>query len=108
MQGIYDDAALGDAVGVHRGAVAGWWRGSRPNPDTIRELAEVTGLGVSELSAFVYYEGAPPRLPEPGSAVVSGVQEGIRQDQDAQPVEGPPTPAPSPERRPRGTGAERA
>jgi transcriptional regulator with XRE-family HTH domain len=63
MQGIYDDVTLGEAVGVQRGAVLGWWRGSRPSPMTLRDLADATGLAVDELAAFVYYDGVPPRLP---------------------------------------------
>lgn len=63
MQGIYDDAALGEAVRVHRRTVAGWWQGSRPSPETLRQLAEATGLQVDELGRFIYYDGPPPHLP---------------------------------------------
>lgn len=65
MHDLYDDVSLADAVEVQRGAVAGWWRGSKPSPTTLRRLAEATGLAIDELTAFTYYEGQPPRLPVP-------------------------------------------
>lgn len=64
MQGIYDDVALAEEVGIGRGSVAGWWKGAKPSPETVRSIAEATGLPTEELVAFIYYDGPPPRLPD--------------------------------------------
>jgi transcriptional regulator with XRE-family HTH domain len=63
MNDLYDDASLGEAVGVGRGAVAGWWHGAKPSGVTIYRLADVTGLSPDELTRFVYSDGPPPALP---------------------------------------------
>lgn len=78
LSGFFDDASLAQAVGIGRGAVAGWWTGSQPSPPTIFRLAAVTGLSSDELTRFVYDGGPPPSLPEPGSPVDSSVREGLR------------------------------
>lgn len=101
LQGLYDDVAIGDAVGRTRMAVGQWWRGARPEPATLRRLAEATGLSIDELSRFVYYDGPPPRL----DATTSAVLEGARRDLATQDVEGPDTPPEPPVRPPRGSGA---
>lgn len=63
LNDLYDDASLGEAIDLGRGAVAGWWRGARPSPDSIYRLADVTGLSPDELTRFVYSDGPPPTLP---------------------------------------------
>lgn len=107
LSDLYDDSVLADAVGIGRGAVSGWWRGSKPSAETIVRLARATGLSADELYRFLYADGPPPTLPEPGSPVASSVQEGLRRDQRSQLDEGPDTPPPSPRRHARGTGAGR-
>lgn len=64
LQDIYGDTAIADAVGVQRGAVRGWWAGSKPKPPTLRAIAKVTGLSTDELTRFVYYEGPTLTLPK--------------------------------------------
>lgn len=107
LNDLYDDVALGEAVGRNRAAVGNWWRGSRPDPEVLFRLADATGLSPDELTRFVYSDGPPPALPQPGSPVVASVQEGLRQDRQPRQPEAPDTPEPSPRRRPRGTGAGR-
>lgn len=104
---LYEDTEIAEAVGVSRGAVSGWWRGSQPTVDTIYRLAGATGLSPDELTRFVYQEGPAPALPEPGSPVVSSVQEGLRRDLQHPPRVAPGKPAPSPRRQTRGSGAGR-
>ena len=104
---LYDDVSIGEAVGVGRGAVAGWWTGSRASPETIYRIADVTGLSADELHRFLYADGPPPTLPAGGSPVASGVQEGLRRDQQRPPSVGPDMPGPSPRPRTRGSGAAR-
>ena len=104
LRGLYDDTAIGVAVGLNRIAVGKWWQGAQPQPATLGRLAEATGLSIDELTGFVYYGGPPPTLPlDP----LSGVREGIRRDRERRPAEDLPAPAPSPGRHPRGTGAGR-
>jgi transcriptional regulator with XRE-family HTH domain len=107
LNDLFDDAALADAVGLGRGAIAGWWRGAQPSGATIFRLADVTGLSPDELTRFVYQDGPPPTLPAAGSALVSSVQEGLRRGLGYQLPEEPGTPSPSPRRQPRGSGAGR-
>lgn len=68
MRGLYDDTALGKAVGRTRVAVGKWWTGSKPEPDAVGRLASATGLSVEELGRFIYYDGPPPHLPDPVEA----------------------------------------
>lgn len=105
LSDLFDDTSLGDAVGVGRGAVSGWWQGAKPNGETLFRLAAVTGLSAEELTRFVYFDGPPPALPAPDSPAASSVQEGLRRDQSRQQPEDPDTPSRSPMRRPRGTEA---
>lgn len=105
---LYDDVALGEAVGRNRAAVGNWWRGARPEPEVLFRLAEVTGLSTDELTRFVYSDGPPPSLPEAGSPVATSVQEGLRRDRRRPQPEAPGTPAPSPRPRSRDSGATRA
>jgi hypothetical protein len=107
LNDLFDDVALGDAVGVGRGAVGRWWVGAQPSGPTIFRLASVTGLSPDELTRFVYFDGPPPTLPAAGSPVASSVQEGLRQDQELQQREDPGMPQPSPKPQPRGSGAGR-
>ena len=107
MNDLFDDASIGQEVGVGRGAVGHWWNGSKPAGETIFRLAHVTGLSPDELTRFAYSDGPPPTLPDPASPVVASVQEGLRQDQSDPQHADPDTPAPSPERPLRGTGAGR-
>lgn len=65
MHGVYDDLAIADAVGAHRNTVSAWWRGSQPEPLTLRRFAERFGLSIEALSAFVYYGGPPPTIEWP-------------------------------------------
>lgn len=65
LSGLFDDTALADAVGVKRGTVSGWWDGAQPKPETLEQLARVTGLSVDELTSFFYFGGEPPGLPAP-------------------------------------------
>lgn len=60
MRGLYDDKAIGEAVGRSRNTVAAWWKGTRPEPDTLAELASTTGLDADDLFAWVYRGGEPP------------------------------------------------
>lgn len=105
LRDLYDDKAVAKAVGRSRNTVASWWQGAQPEPQTLRRLADAIGLDPAELVAFVYYDGPPPNLLEPGSPVESGVREGIRRDQERQQPEDPPVPAPSPVPPPRGRRA---
>lgn len=77
MHGLYDDTAIGDAVGRSRIAVGKWWQGARPEPDTLVALARATGLSADELLAFVYNDGPPPTMPRqtPDPQVLATSQE---------------------------------
>lgn len=90
---LYDDTAIAEAVGRTRIAVGQWWQGARPEPETLRQLAEATGLSLDELSSFVYYDGPPPRLEPLTGGAESGVQEGIRRDREHQSRADQPEPA---------------
>jgi hypothetical protein len=68
LRGMYDDTAIGEAVGRTRIAVGKWWRGAKPEPEAVRALADATGLAIDELGAFIYYDGPPPHLPDPEEA----------------------------------------
>ena len=105
--GLYDDTALGKAVGRTRIAVGKWWQGAQPEAPTLIALARVTGLSAEELIQFVYNDGPPPSIAWPGSAIDSAVREGIRRDRQRQHGGDPEAPAPSPAPPPRGTGAGR-
>ena len=107
LQGMYDDTSLGKAVGRTRIAVGKWWRGAQPEPPALIAIARVTGLSADELLRFVYNDGPPPTLLGAGSALGSGVAEGIRRDREHQGREGRPAHAPLPGRPPRGTPAGR-
>lgn len=107
LQGLYDDTALGRAVGRTRIAVGKWWQGVQPEPSAISAIARATGLSEVELIQFVYSGGPPPSLAYPGSALASGAAEGIRRDQERQRTEDPRGRAASPARPPHETGAGR-
>lgn len=62
LNGLFDDTALGEAVGRTRITVGQWWRGARPEPDAIARIADVTGLSTDELTRFVYFDGRPPTI----------------------------------------------
>jgi hypothetical protein len=99
---LYDDTAIGEAVGRSRIAVGHWWQGVKPEPETLLEIAGVTGFSFEELATFVYNGGPPPRLVEcVEAAAESGVQEGIRRDQERPPAADPPEPSQSPAPPPR-------
>jgi len=106
LSGLYDDTAIGDALKVNRGAVAGWWTGARPQPDTLRRLARLTGLSFDELTEYVYFEGPPPALPATDPATLP-VLEGARRGRLRRAGQAPDTPAPRPAPRPRGSRAAR-
>jgi hypothetical protein len=109
LRGLYNDEELTAAAEVQRGAARGWWRGARMKPETIRAVADATGLSFDELMAFVHLDGPLPTLPEasqPDPALLP-VLEGIRRDLERQADEVPDGLFPQPERRPRGSGAER-
>jgi len=105
LRDLFDDTAIAEVVGVNRGAVAGWWKGAQMTPDTIRNLAEATGLSVDELTRFIYYAGPPPRLPE--ASGLAGLREGVRRAEEPPSAEAPDTPVRSPERPPLGDGVGR-
>jgi hypothetical protein len=97
LRDLYNDTSIGEAVGRSRIAVGKWWQGARPEPETLRQFAEATGLSLEELAAFVNYDGPPPRLAGcVETAAESGVQEGIRRDREHQPRADRPEPARSP------------
>lgn len=100
---LYDDTALGEAIGLSRGAVGAWWDGAQMKPDSIQRLAEVIGVSFEELTRFVYLNGRPPELPLPSGP--AGLQEGVRRGEERPDVEVPDMPARSPGRRPPGAGA---
>lgn len=101
LQGLYDDKALAHAAEVQRGAVAGWWRGSRPTPETLKRLADALRLSYEELSEFVYFDGPPPQIEPVGlDAIREGVQRG--RQRLAEPAHS--TLPPSPRRPSRGNG----
>ena len=105
MNELYDDVAIGDAVGVSRGAVGKWWGGAKPQPPVVFRLADVTGLSADELIRYLNADGPPPRLPAVGSPEESSVQEGLRRDRQSQQPEVPDKPETSPVRPTRGSGA---
>lgn len=63
LSDLYDDSALAAAVHASRNTVAGWWRGARPEPARIEDIATATGLSRDELVDFIHYDGPPPHLP---------------------------------------------
>ena len=78
LRDLYDDTAIGEATGVGRGAVAAWWDGAQMKPDTLRRIAEATGLAFDELTRYVYLEGPLPHLPElvpPSPAALAAIAE---------------------------------
>ena len=105
LNDLYDDVALGRAVGRNRAAVGNWWRGAHPEPEVLLRLADVTGLSSDELWRFVYSDGPPPALPAAGSPVASGVEEGLRRDREHPQPAARDMPARSPARGPRDSAA---
>lgn len=103
MHDLYDDSAIAEATGRTRNAVAGWWLGARPDPDSLRAIADVTGLDFGDLIAFVYGDGQPP-IPA-GDGLESGFREGTRLDQERPQLASPPAPEPSARPPRRGSGA---
>jgi transcriptional regulator with XRE-family HTH domain len=103
FNGLYDDKAIAEAVGVGRGAVAGWWKGAQAEPEKLQRLADVTGLSFAELTEYVYLSGPLPQLPS-GPA---GLLEGVRRAQESPADEAPDTPVRSPGPPPPGGGEER-
>jgi transcriptional regulator with XRE-family HTH domain len=65
IKGLFEDEDIAAAAGIHRNTIQGWWRGTRPAPESLRELAEATDLSFEDLTRFVYLGGPPPLLPEP-------------------------------------------
>ena len=84
LQALYDDSAIAAAVKRSRNMVASWWAGATPEPPTLRRLAEATGLDPDELFAYVYRDGPPPKLVEPGSPLEQAVREAMRRDRERQ------------------------
>lgn len=87
MRDLFDDTALGQAVGRTRITVGAWWRGAKPEPDAIVKLAEVTGLSADALIQFVYFDGPEPRpigadAPEVADAIDAQAQaiRGVREE----------------------------
>lgn len=101
---LYEDTDIAEAVGVSRGAIAGWWRGAQPSGETIFKIAEITGLSPDELTRFVYSDGEPPTMPDPAHLPVL---EGARRAAARQGRTEPGTPPQPPRRQPRDTGAKR-
>lgn len=101
---LYDDTSIAEAVGVNRGAVSGWWLGAQMKPDTIRALAEATGLSPEDLTRFVYFDGPVPELPSPA---ILPVLEGDRRAAERRGRTDQDMPSRPPERQPRGSSAER-
>lgn len=89
-RGVYDDTAIGDAVGVGRGAVLAWWRGSRPLPGVLQRIADATGLSLDELTRYVYFGGPLPQLP--GQSDLSTVIDATRLAQRDSELEEEPDP----------------
>ena len=103
LHDLYDDTALGKAVGVVRGAIRAWWEGAQMQPDTLRRAADATGLSPDELTRFVYFDGPPPTLVPSERFVLEADRRAVeRRGRTA-----PSTPPQPPERRPRGSGAGR-
>ncbi len=92
LQSLYDDSAIAAAVKRSRNTVASWWAGATPEPPTLRRLAEATGLDPEELFAYVYRDGPPPRLVEPGSPLDQAVLEARRRDREHRQLEDPEQP----------------
>jgi len=107
LNDLYDDVALGRAVKVSRGAIGAWWRGAQPEPETLLNLTKATGLSADELYMFVYADGPPPSLPEPGSPVLSTFEEGQRLDRERPQPEAPAARETLPRQPSRGSGAKR-
>lgn len=103
LQSLYDDSAIAAAIKRSRNTVASWWAGATPEPLTLRRLADATGLDPDELFAYVYRDGPPPKLVEPGSPLDEAVREAARRDRERQRSEDPERPDPSPRQRPHGT-----
>lgn len=101
LQSLYDDSAIAAAVKRSRNTVSSWWTGATPEPHTLRRLAEATGLDPDELFAYVYRDGPPPKLVEPGSPLDEAVREAARRDRERQRLEDPEQPG-RPSRRPPG------
>ena len=100
LQSLYDDSAIAAAVKRSRNTVASWWAGATPEPPTLLKLAEATGLDPEELFAYVYRDGPPPKLVEPGSPLDQAVSEAARRDRERQRPGDPEQPEPSPRPRP--------
>lgn len=85
LVGMYDDTAIGRAVGRTRIAVGKWWTGAKPEPDAVRAIADATGLSVDELGRFIYYDGPPPHLPDPAAEEAEGEARGRAAEQALRP-----------------------
>lgn len=62
LVGLFDDTSIARAIGRRRETVAGWWKGARPDPDTLAELADALGLSRAELFGWVYLGGPQPAI----------------------------------------------
>lgn len=97
LAGIYDDSALGDAVGVGRNTVGGWWLGAKPSAPTILRLSKATGLSTDALARFIHEDGPPPVLPEDlWQSGSEGIRDALRQERERQAPRAPGTPDESP------------
>ena len=84
LREMYDDTAIAAAVGMTRIAVGKWWQGARPEPDALARLADATGLSFEELATFVYRDGPPPAIVQPGSPADMATAEAVRLDLERQ------------------------
>lgn len=103
LNGMFTDSAIAKVVGIGRAAVGNWWMGSRPEPPQALRLAKATGIPKDELFSYLYEDGPPPALPEPGSVARASVEAGAQRGRRRQQRRVQDRPSPRPPRRPPGT-----
>lgn len=93
---LFDDTAIATALGLSRNTVGRWWSGAQPEPETLGQLADVTGLSRDELSRFTYYDGPPPHLPQPEDAEAAERADAAERSHRARPEAGASAGRPAP------------
>lgn len=73
--GIYGTANIARAVGISRNTVQDWWKGSRPEPETLGEVAHALGWSEDDLWRWVYRNGPEPEITPSGQDLERAARE---------------------------------
>lgn len=74
--GLYGDKELASLAHRDRGTIQNWWKGARPDPDTLKDLAQGLVWPPDEVYRWVYLGGDPPALTPPPGEQERVVREG--------------------------------